>query len=214
MYDAIILKEIKIENKLVSSIFFVATVLCIQNSIYLFLMNIVLSILFILNQKNDSILVGSLMVDCVGIIFPQLLWITQLWNLFLYFLLFSYITTFESVRHLLEESIYKLGSRKLMYGFLFVVYWIRNMKSNIQDVKTKRERYGLQKNFHDLKKVIFLVVKKTNQKTSQMISTYQLRLYFKYRERTDVENTKWEVWDTNYLIFHIAIFIIFYILGR
>ena len=48
----------------------------------------------------------------------------------------------------------------------------------------------------------------------EFIMMNDLRFYNYSKERTYIEKITWERWDTKYLLFHILIFIVTFLLGR
>lgn len=209
MYDDIILEDIKIENKLVSSLFFIMAIFTIQNPIYLGVVGILFSFFYFLQKRNRMLFFVFLFVAFLSFYFSVFFYLCQMILLFFYFLFVMRTISFSSILLLLEKIMYRFRSRKMMNGSLFVVYWLRNIKRNIK--KWKRNSID---QCHSVKEAFTQSVLMTNREVGQIVRMYQIRLFHQFTSRTSLEKRRFEVWDMNYFIFHLAIFIISVILGR
>lgn len=214
MYDNMILKEVKIETKLIASMLFMLTIFYVQKPISLFLTVFVLSILLFLNKKGRYSSFLALGISILSVFYPQILWISKCLSILLYFLLLSSFVDFIDIRTLLEKSVYKFKNKKLIMNALYVLYWIRNMKINVKKEMSNLKYANVKSLVHDLKQMISRTLRKTKVEVKKIMSTYQMRLYHQYTEKTYLEESNFEKWDVNYLTFHIAILIIFSIFRR
>ena len=143
-----------------------------------------------------------------------ILWLPKLILLLVYLLLVKKFTKTSELRYLLEVTLYKFQSKQITFKILNIIYFFKQLRKNINIFDRLRDEYGMAKDFFYIRFSFKKAWKKTRYEMKEFIMMNDLRFYNYSKERTYIEKITWERWDTKYLLFHILIFIVTFLLGR
>lgn len=209
-----IIKEVNIINKVICYVIVLITLLVCSEPIFIVFVNL-FSLIVTKQYKNlFKINIFIILVALLGILFPQILWITKLGILIIYTALLKKVTRAIELRYVLESTLYRFQQKKITYRILNIIYFGKYFKQNLKRLIVLKDDYGLTCN---VKFICFMIKKayyKTKNQMKEFIQTNKLRFYNDSKNRTYVEKPTWESWDTNYLIIHIIIFLLTCFYGR
>ncbi len=163
----------------------------------LFIFNIILTVLIILN-----------------IFYPHFMWINKLSLLVLYTILLLKVTKLIDLRYILERTLYKSNNKKLTYKLLYSIYFINNFNSHFKRMLLLKDDYSMKL---DINLLIFIIKQsyiKAKLSKIDFIELNNMRFYNYSKERTSIDKTTWESWDTNYVLCHIIVLFISIFYGR
>ena len=202
------LKNINIISKFIGLFFTLSSIFIAHNS-YIF---IVCSILFILINKDRKL---SLILFITTIInyFYDITIIVKLLFTLTYLDMFINVITFNEIRYFLEELFYKRNN-KTLYFFLYIIYFIKNMKNNIKKLTNLNKSYGLKSNFDTFKFILKQGYLKSKLETSKTMMIYKYRFYNLTNKKTYYEKDEIDSYDFKYILVYVIIFLLIYIYGR
>ena len=198
-----LLYEVNIISKLISSLLVIISLLFLNSPALIVLVSVVLCFLA-LEFKFISIL---------GTFYPQFLGITKFIIFIEYIMLIKKVTDSSELRYILEVTLYKFQSKKITYHILYIIYFFRYLKKNMKLLDNLREDYAIEKDFFYLRFSLKKALAKTKHEIHDLMEINELRFYNYTSKRTYIERPSWEKWDTNYLLFHIAVFVFAIIYG-
>ena len=209
-----IIKEVNIINKVICYLIILITLFICREPIFIIFVNLI-SLLITKEYKNlFKINIFITFIALLGILFPQILWITKLGILIIYTALLKKVTKAIELRYLLESTLYRFQQKKITYRILNIIYFGKYFKNNIKRLIVLKDDYGLNYNMS----FIWFMIKKANYKTKEQMKEFiqinKLRFYNDSKNRTYVEKPTWESWDTSYLIVHIIILLVTCFYGR
>lgn len=209
-----IIKEVNIINKVICyGIIILALLLC-SEPIFIVFVNAFLLLITKQYQNLFKTNIFIIIVALLGILFPQILWITKLGILVIYTILLKKVTRAIELRYILESTLYRFQQKKITYKILNIIYFGKYFKRNIKRLMILKDDYGLNYNMNFISFMIKKSYHKTKEQMKEFIQTNKLRFYNDSNQRTYVEKPTWESWDTNYLIIHIIIFLLVCFYGR
>jgi len=209
-----IIKEVNIINKVICYLILLITLFICSEPIFIIFVNLI-SLLITKEYKNlFKINIFITFIALLGILFPQILWITKLGILIIYTALLKKVTKAIELRYLLESTLYRFQQKKITYRILNIIYFGKYFKNNIKRLIVLKDDYGLNYNMS----FIWFMIKKANYKTKEQMKEFiqinKLRFYNDSKNRTYVEKPTWESWDTSYIIVHIIILLVTCFYGR
>lgn len=209
-----IIKDVNIINKIICYLFIVICLFMCNQPIFMLFVNLFLILITRDYQKLFIINIVNLVILILCIFFPQFLWITKFLTLVLYTILLKRVTRAVELRYVLEITLYRFQQKKITYHILYMIYFIKYYKNNIKKFLFLKDDYGIKVNYN----FIVFIIKKAYQKTKielkKFMEVNKIRFYNYSNERTYIEKTSWESWDTNYLVSHIIIILVTLFYGR
>lgn len=209
-----IIKEVNIINKVICYVIVLISLLVCNEPIFIVFVNL---FLLIITKQYDNLFKINIFIIAVallGILFPQILWITKLGILIIYTVLLKKVTRAIELRYVLESTLYRFQQKKITYRILNIIYFGKYFKRNLKRLIVLKDDYGLNYNMKFIHFIIKKAYHKTKEQMKDFIQTNKLRFYNDSKNRTYVEKPTWESWDTNYLIIHIIIFLLTCFYGR
>lgn len=209
-----IIKEVNIINKVICYAIVLISLLVCNEPIFIVFVNL---FLLIITKQYDNLFKINIFIIAVallGILFPQILWITKLGILIIYTVLLKKVTRAIELRYVLESTLYRFQQKKITYRILNIIYFGKYFKRNLKRLIVLKDDYGLNYNMKFIHFIIKKAYHKTKEQMKDFIQTNKLRFYNDSKNRTYVEKPTWESWDTNYLIIHIIIFLLTCFYGR
>lgn len=209
-----LLKEVNIFAKTISLFFILIALIIIKSPIFLIFVNL----FFLLITKPFPILskinLISIIINLFGMPFPKMLWVTKILVLGIYTNLWKKITKTLELRFLLEKTLYRFQSRKITYQILSIIYFGKYFINNFKKMFHLKGDYQLRINIKLISFFFRQSYYKTKEEMQEFIEIYQLRFYNDSKDRTYIEKTNWESWDTNYVVIHGIILLLSFFYGR
>jgi len=202
------LKNINIISKFIGLLFTLSSIF-ITNNCYVF---IIFSVLFILINK-DRKLSFILFIFTLINYFIDISVIVKLLFVLTYLDMFINVITFNEVRYFLEELFYKRNN-KTLYFFLYIIYFIKNMKNNIKKLFELNKSYGLKLDFDTFKFIMKQGYLKSKLETSKIMMIYKYRFYNLTNKKTYYEKDEIDSYDFKYILVYVIVFLLIYIYGR
>lgn len=209
-----IINEVNIINKVICYAIVLITLLICREPIFIVFVNLFLLIVTKQYKNLFKINIFITAVTLLGILFPQILWITKLGIIIIYTALLKKVTKAIELRYVLESTLYRFQQKKVTYRILNIIYFGKYLKNNIKRLIILKDDYGLNYNMGFIWFMIKQAYYKTKEQMKEFIQMNKLRFYNDSKNRTYVEKPTWESWDTNYLIIHIIVFLLTCFYGR
>lgn len=209
-----IIKEVNILNKVICYLLVLIACICCKSPIFLIFAGLIL--LLITKQYSDifGINIFVEIVSLLSFFYPQILWISKLGILIIYTMLLKKVTDLVELKFLLESTLYRFQSKKITYQILYFIYFMKYFRIHVQKMYLLKDDYGLKNNF----KLIVFILKKSFSKTKlqmrDILDLHKLRFYNYSKDRSYIEKSHWESWDTNYLVSHIIVLLLTFFYGR
>ena len=209
-----IINEVNIINKAICYFIVVLGLIVCREPIFLLFVNIFLLLITKQYENLFKINIINTVILIISIIYPQILWINKIGTLIIYTILLKKVTKLTELRYLLESTLYRFQQKQVTYKILYIIYFFKYIKNNINQMLILKEDYERKLNII----FIWFVIKKSYQKTkdqlNELMKINKLRFYNYSKNRTYIEKTSWESWNNNYLICHVVIVIITFFYGR
>lgn len=202
------LKNINIISKFIGLLFTLSSIF-ITNNCYVF---IICSIIFILINKDRKLSFILFILTLINY-FIDISVIVKLLFVLTYLDMFINVITFNEVRYFLEELFYKRNN-KTLYFFLYIIYFIKNMKNNIKKLIDLNKSYGLKFDLDTYKFIIKQGYLKSKLETSKIMMIYKYRFYNLTNKKTYYEKDEIDSYDFKYILVYVIIFLLIYIYGR
>lgn len=209
-----IIKEVNVINKVICYVIILLALLICKEPIFIVFVNLFLLIITKQYQYLFKINLFAILVALLGILFPQILWITKITIIVIYTVLLKKVTRAIEFRYVLESTLYRFQSKMITYRILYIIYFGKYFKNNIKRFMVLKDDYGLNYNIEFIRFMIKNAFNKTKEQMKDFLGINKLRFYNNSKKRTYVEKPTWESWDTNYLIIHIIIFLLTCFYGR
>ena len=209
-----IIKEVNILNKVICYGIILISLLVVKEPIFIGFVNLFL--LLITKQYPNLLKMNILivLVALLGIFFPQILWITKLGILIIYTILLKKVTRAIELRYVLESTLYRFQQKQVTYKILSFIYFGKYFKKNLKRLMILKDDYGLNYSIHFVTFMIKNAYHQTKEQMKEFMQLNKLRFYNDSKQRTYMEKSTWESWDTNYLVIHIFIFLLVCFYGR
>lgn len=209
-----IIYDINIVSKAISLIIVVVSLIVLNQPTFLVALGLV-SLVISFPFKNTSVISMIAVLFAIITNFVEgILWIPKVILLLVYLLLIKKFTKASELRYLLEVTLYKFQSKQITFKILNMIYFFKQLRRNINIFDRLRDEYGMAKDSFYIRFSFKKAWKKTKYEMKEFIMMNDLRFYSYSKERTYIEKTTWERWDTKYLLFHILILAITIVLGR
>lgn len=209
-----IIKEVNILNKEICYLIILLSLLICKDSFFIIFVNLFLLLITKQYPNLFKINIFILLVALLGIIFPQILWITKIGIIIIYTLLLKKVTKAIELRYVLESTLYRFQQKKITYRILSAIYFGKYFKNNLKKMLILKDDYGLEYNINFLFFIFKQSYRKTKDQMKEFMQINKLRFYNDSNQRTYIEKNSWEQWDTNYLVIHIIIFLLTCFYGR
>ncbi len=209
-----IIYDINILSKAISLILVIISLIALQQPTFLVAFGLI-TLIIAFPLKNTSVIAMIAILFAIAANFIEgILWLPKLILLLVYLLLVKKFTKTSELRYLLEVTLYKFQSKQITFKILNIIYFFKQLRKNINIFDRLRDEYGMAKDFFYIRFSFKKAWKKTRYEMKEFIMMNDLRFYNYSKERTYIEKITWERWDTKYLLFHILIFIVTFLLGR
>lgn len=209
-----IINEVNIINKAVCYLLIVLGLIVCSEPIFLLFVNIFLLLITKQYENLFKINIINTIILILSIIYPQILWISKIGTLVVYTILLKKVTKLTELRYLLESTLYRFQQKQITYRILYIIYFFKYFKNNLNQMLLLKEDYGMKLNL----KFVWFITKKSYQKTkdqlNELMQINKLRFYNYSKNRTYIEKTSWESWNNNYLFCHVIIILITFFYGR
>lgn len=212
--DTSIIKEVNIINKTICYLLVLIMLILGKSSIYIILVDM----FFLLLTKNYkkmfifNIILTVLVI--LNIFFPHFLWIIKLSFLILYTLLLKNVTKLVELRHVIEVTLYRFKNKKITYKLFYMIYFLKKFNKNVKRMLILKDDYLIKLN----PKFLFFILKQSYIKAKLAKDDFVVinseRFYNYSEKRTYIEKITWESWDNTYLVSHIIILLLTYFYGR
>ncbi len=208
-----LLYEVNIISKLISSLLVIVSLLFLHSSALIVLISVVLCFLSLEFKFISKVGIFGVLLSILTTFYPQFMGITKFIIFMEYIMLIKKVTDSSELRYILEVTLYKFQSKKITYHILYIIYFFRYLKKNMRLLDNLREDYAIEKDFFYIRFSLKKAYAKTKHEIRDLMEINQLRFYNYTSKRTYIEKPTWEKWDTNYLLFHIAVLVFMIIYG-
>ncbi len=207
------IQEVHIFNKVFCYLLVLIALMICRESYFILFVNFFLLLITKQYRNIFSFHLFVILMNILGIFFPQFLWITKLEILIIYTILLKKVTKTVELRYLLEATLYRFQSKKITYRILYLIYFGKYFRKNGEILYDLKKEYGFSNRGY-----LFNILQKAYHKTKIQMKDFlvvnQLRFYNDSKRRTDIEKRKWEPWDSNYLMIHLILFCFVFVYGR
>ncbi|HIT21558.1 MAG TPA: hypothetical protein IAB56_01115 [Candidatus Scybalousia intestinigallinarum] len=208
-----LLYEVNIISKLISSLLVIISLLFLNSTALIVLVSVILCFLSLEFKFISKVGIIGVLLSILATFYPQFLGITKFIIFIEYIMLIKKVTDSSELRYILEVTLYKFQSKKITYHILYIIYFFRYLKKNMKLLDNLREDYAIEKDFFYIRFSLKKALAKTKHEIHDLMEINELRFYNYTSKRTYIERPTWEKWDTNYLLFHIAVLIFAIIYG-
>ena len=212
--DNSIIKDVNVINKLVSYLIVIIGLFICSEPIFMLFINL---FLLLITKQYPNLFKTSLIntiIIIITIFFTHILWITKLLTLVIYTVLLKKVTKSTELRYILESTLYHFQSKKITYYILYVIYFARYYRNNINKLLILKDDYSMKLDYNFIKFIIQKSYQKTKAELKDLMEINNLRFYNYSKQRTYVEKPTWESWDTNYIVSHLIILLLTLFYGR
>lgn len=209
-----IIKDVNILTKVICYLVILISLLLVQEPLFIIFVNLFLLLITKEFQNLFRINIVSLITALIGMIFPQILWITKIGILIIYTILLKKVTKSMELRYILERTLYRFQKKQITYRVLYSIYFGKYFKNNLKNLIVLKDDYALKYNIQFIRFIWKQTYRKTKEQMKEFMQIHKLRFYNDSKQKTYIEKPAWESWDTNYLMVHIIIFLLTCFYGR
>ena len=212
--DTSIIKEVNIINKTVCFLLVLIMLILGNSSTYI----IFVDMFFLLLTKNyKKLFIFNILLTILillNIYYPHFLWIIKICFLIIYILLLKRVTKLAELRYVIEVTFYRFKNKKVTYKLFYLIYFFINFNKNMKRMLILKDDYKIRLD----PKFLFFILKQSYVKAKlakyDFVVMNSERFYNYSENRTYIEKLSWESWDNTYLVSHIIILLLTYFYGR
>lgn len=209
-----IIKDVNIIVKTMCYIIILISLILIKQPIFIIFINLFLLVITKQYKEIFKINIILLMITFLSIFYQQFLWITKILILLIYTLLLKKVTKTYDLRYLLESTLYRFQKRVITYKILYLIYFGKYFKENINKMFLLKNDYNMKFNISFIIFILKQSYLKTKEKMNKFMITNKIRFYNYSNVRTYLESPSFESWDVNYIIIHIILLLLVCVYGR